>query len=426
MLGSLSSWSRFLRILPGALALWLFCPALGAAPDSGGWFDDPVEAAPEGSGSSSRTADERPSLAPSPLLEREKPPPDEAAVADSDPRALSDFKPALDPHGTWVQHPRYGTVWVPSRELVGADFAPYLSDGHWALDTWGRWVWVSDYSFGRIVFHYGRWAWIAGTGWGWVPGYRYAPAWVHWRVPAGSWSYVGWAPMGPDYVWLGGTAVSFGYGAPIPWVFCPSSSVFHRHVRHHVVRDRVLMRRIVASTRHYAPAPRRSSASSVRLRSRSLSGPPLTSARVPAHAVPRERVQSPRVIEGPRERRYVPSPSFNQDRFVPRSASPRSPGRQELRTLPAPKGAVRDSRVRRAPAPGVERARRFERQSKDVFEGPERVRSRAPVRVDRARPREPVRRGFSEPRRAPAPRRFVAPAAPRGDLERRALPRRRR
>ena len=33
---------------------------------------------------------------------------------DTDPSALTDFHTALASHGTWVEDPTYGTVWVPS------------------------------------------------------------------------------------------------------------------------------------------------------------------------------------------------------------------------------------------------------------------------------------------------------------------------
>src|SRR5690606_14039034 len=119
---------------------------------------------------------------------------------DADPRALTEFRPILDKYGYWVEDTRYGLVWVPAASYVGDDFAPYLTRGRWALDTAGDWVWLSDYPFGRVVFHYGRWVWVVGLGWAWVPGYRYAPAWVSWRVPTHDGRYVGWAPMPPSYI----------------------------------------------------------------------------------------------------------------------------------------------------------------------------------------------------------------------------------
>jgi len=103
----------------------------------------------------------------------------------------------LDPYGNWVEDEKYGTVWVPNRDAVGEDFAPYVSAGHWALTEDGDWSWQSDYPFGGVVFHYGRWVWVPGTGWAWVAGRRYANAWVSWRVPTDNYAYVGWAPMPP-------------------------------------------------------------------------------------------------------------------------------------------------------------------------------------------------------------------------------------
>src|SRR5260221_1504162 len=49
--------------------------------------------------------------------------------ADMDPAALSDFREPLVPYGTWVDDPTYGTVWVPSAEVVGPDFVPYFTAG---------------------------------------------------------------------------------------------------------------------------------------------------------------------------------------------------------------------------------------------------------------------------------------------------------
>lgn len=184
-------------------------------------------------------------------LEGEVPAPRD--VADADPRALSEFRPTLDKYGDWVEDARYGLVWVPARRWVGDDFAPYLTRGHWALDTRGDWVWQSDYPFGGIVFHYGRWAWVVGLGWAWVPGYRYAPAWVSWRVPSHGGLYVGWAPIPPSYVWVGGAAVGVGFYVVTPWVFCPSHYVFSRHVHSHRVHDPSRMKEAARQTKPYHP-----------------------------------------------------------------------------------------------------------------------------------------------------------------------------
>ncbi len=110
-----------------------------------------------------------------------------------DPGAHEDFRDALAPYGQWVQTAQYGNVWVPSSEVVGADFTPYFSGGRWSYTDYG-WTWVSEYNWGWAPFHYGRWLTVPGYGWSWVPGRIWGPAWVHWRSGGG---YVGWAPLPP-------------------------------------------------------------------------------------------------------------------------------------------------------------------------------------------------------------------------------------
>lgn len=153
--------------------------------------------------------------------------------ADTDPSALSDFREPLAGHGTWMDHPTYGTVWVPDAKEVGPDFAPYVTAGHWAYDE-GEYVWVSDYSWGWAPFHYGRWAWADGAGWVWVPGRVYAGAWVVWRVGDDGYDYVGWAPMPPYWIWSGGYVVAIAV-YPAPFVFLPRGHMFATGVSTHLV-----------------------------------------------------------------------------------------------------------------------------------------------------------------------------------------------
>lgn len=438
----MSPWRRLSQIALIALILPLFSFSRSAsAAEESGWFDTP--AAPASPPAQTQPApspvpaaplaSEMPSLAPSPLLEEGGAPyaPPETIETDADPRALSDFRPTLDPYGYWTDHPNYGTVWIPHREVVGPNFAPYVSSGRWALDDTGQWIWVSDYPFGRVVFHYGRWAWVTGTGWAWVPGYRYAPAWVTWRVPTGSYAYVGWAPMGPDYIWYNGVAVSYWYGAPTPWVFCPSVYVFHRHVNHYVVRDRTLVTRIASTTRHYAPAAPRASGG-VR-RTAYVPGPSLSAARVPAHAVPRDRVQArplagtslaPRAI-APRAGAGRPLGPDRATGSFGRRAAPGARGTPE-RALPPPQ------RTRpNMPAGQAEQGRRLPVRRAEPAERREPVQRAEPPRriepVQRAEPPrrvEPVQRA-APPRRSEPSRRIAPPSKPRGgaDFQRRALPR---
>ena len=100
--------------------------------------------------------------------------------SDTDPSALTEFRPALDGHGQWINDPTYGTIWVPNEGEVGTEFVPYTTAGHWTYDDAQNYVWVSDYSWGWAPFHYGRWVHVR-HGWAWIPGRTYAGAWVVWR-----------------------------------------------------------------------------------------------------------------------------------------------------------------------------------------------------------------------------------------------------
>jgi hypothetical protein len=99
------------------------------------------------------------------------------------------FYSDLAPYGQWVDVPAYGRVWRPQ---VAAGWRPYYY-GHWEWTNEG-WLWVSDEPFGWAAYHYGRWTYDTFYGWVWVPGYQWAPAWVHWRY---SGDVIGWAPLAP-------------------------------------------------------------------------------------------------------------------------------------------------------------------------------------------------------------------------------------
>ena len=156
---------------------------------------------------------------------------------ETDPSALTDFREPLAPYGTWVNDPNYGTLWVPREDVVGADFQPYVTAGHWEYDT--DYVWVSDYSWGWAPFHYGRWVYLSGHGWSWIPGRVYSGAWVSWRTAPG-YGYVGWAPMAPSWYWFNGYAygVSVGLWMGPRYSYCHHDYLFSRNVHHHAVRGR--------------------------------------------------------------------------------------------------------------------------------------------------------------------------------------------
>ena len=179
-------------------------------------------------------------------------------MADDDPRALGEFGPRLDPYGAWTTDPSYGQVWTPDASIVGDGFSPYLTAGRWTVDASGSQVWSSDYPFGDIVFHYGRWVWITG-GWGWVPGYRYAPAWVAWRLPTDASGFYGWAPLPPSFVWVNRAAVGLPWRGSYYWVFCQGAFVHNQTPSLYVVRSPAQAQGIAPHTRAYVPAaPRRS------------------------------------------------------------------------------------------------------------------------------------------------------------------------
>jgi hypothetical protein len=142
------------------------------------------------------------------------------AVAQSyddgyDPQAAAQFEEPLAPYGQWYDDPSYGRIWEPSADVVGTDFSPYATGGHWALTEFG-WTWISDWDWGWAPFHFGRWMLLA-NGWCWVPGRVWGPGWVAWRVGGG---FVGWAPLPPRGRWVGQPV-----GRGTPWRFTTASQL---------------------------------------------------------------------------------------------------------------------------------------------------------------------------------------------------------
>jgi len=149
-----------------------------------------------------------------------RPPPPSAPPAGQNTNADS-FYNALAPYGAWTQVPDYGPCWQPTAETLNPDWRPYVDQGQW-LYTDNGWYWQSDYSWGRIVFHYGRWLKHSRLGWVWVPGNVWGPAWVSWRIAL---SYSGWAPLPPG-VGLAAAGLTFhrhlvaadyDFGLPPAW-----------------------------------------------------------------------------------------------------------------------------------------------------------------------------------------------------------------
>ncbi|MBK7582569.1 MAG: hypothetical protein IPI67_20520 [Myxococcales bacterium] len=311
---------------------------------------------------------------------------------DTDPAALVDFNTVLEPNGAWRDDATYGRVWIPHRHIVGPDFAPYVTSGHWAVADDGGWLWVSDYSWGWAVFHYGRWVWVSGVGWAWVPGRRYANAWVTWRVAEPGWDYVGWAPMPPDYVWFNGFAVGVGFSYYTPWVFCPSAYVYHSHMHGYVVHDHYQVQQIAAHSHRYSSyrgSPR-------------WAGPSAQAAHIPAKAVPKKHTPAhPKAVAASKQKaserhaKIVASGGrvYNNARRVPG-------GRPGSRTLPGTSDTPLRS-YRRAGPGAPDPAARGPAQG-----GPSRAyRGGAPPGASRPRygapQRQPPAAGASPPSRSP-------------------------
>ena len=154
------------------------------------------------------------------------------------------FYDQLGDQGTWVQTDDYGYVFQPN--VSDPDWQPY-TDGGW-VDSDAGYTWVSDEPWGWATYHYGRWVNIDGTGWVWVPGYRWAPAWVSWRYGGG---YCGWAPLPPETLYgaeYGEPGVQVGFGfhfggdvdvnfniGPGYYNFIRVEDMGERNYRHHFV-----------------------------------------------------------------------------------------------------------------------------------------------------------------------------------------------
>lgn len=109
-------------------------------------------------------------------------------------RSVEVFEQNLGDTGDWVQIDGV-RAFRPSVQLVGGDFVPYASHGHW-VSTEAGWSFSSTLPFGWATFHYGRW-WLDPTwGWVWVPDTVWGPSWVDWRFGGG---YAGWAPLPPSH-----------------------------------------------------------------------------------------------------------------------------------------------------------------------------------------------------------------------------------
>jgi hypothetical protein len=165
-----------------------------------------------------------------------------------DPQAAAQFEETLAPYGAWVDDDVYGRVWEPSAEVVGDDFSPYATGGHWLLSEYG-WTWVSDYDWGWAPFHYGRWLVVADRGWCWMPGTLWGPAWVTWRAGGG---YVAWAPQAPRRMSVGSPL-----GPGSAWRFAAAADLGRRtgFMLSQQIAPRIFGRMSVVSNARALPIP---------------------------------------------------------------------------------------------------------------------------------------------------------------------------
>jgi hypothetical protein len=98
----------------------------------------------------------------------------------------------LTQYGRFVQHAKYGEVWVPTVTPQG--WHPY-PPCNWVNTKKYGWYYDDKTAWGQIVHHYGRWVSDPQMGWIWTPGAEFSPGWVVWRTSP---EWIGWAPMLPD------------------------------------------------------------------------------------------------------------------------------------------------------------------------------------------------------------------------------------
>lgn len=155
-----------------------------------------------------------------------------AQTADAD---MSMLRRALEPHGRWLEHPRFGAVFIPR---VDQGWRPF-TNGRWLLAREG-WYWHAQEPYGWAVFHYGRWFHDSGAGWAWIPGDVWSPAAVEWRVPRDDAGIlrIGWAPL---------PAVGLAEDADTArWVFTPIRAFTAPDVSQRIIptdRNRPLLQR---------------------------------------------------------------------------------------------------------------------------------------------------------------------------------------
>ncbi|RII26304.1 MAG: iron dicitrate transport regulator FecR [Geobacter sp.] len=116
------------------------------------------------------------------------------------PEQLDDYSYDLDTYGRWVYVTDYGYCWTPINVSVG--WAPYQL-GRW-IWRGADYVWISYEPWGWGPYHYGRWSFVANVGWCWIPpaagAVYWGPGYVGWVYTP---TYVGWVPLAPGEIYYG-------------------------------------------------------------------------------------------------------------------------------------------------------------------------------------------------------------------------------
>ena len=199
----------------------------------------------------------------------------------TDKQLLKHFRKTLQPHGQWTRDRTYGVVWVPNKSEVGESFAPYRSNGRWALTRSNKWAWASDYKWGAVPFHYGRWVSTKKKGWAWIPGTEHAPAWVVWRVADAKKPFVGWAPMSPTQHWIDRAQESKGQDM---FNYVPARYLFNPKVESFVMSDSAMAKKMHADSHVYRG---HAGVDAARIGVLRPASPTLRDGNVPKQAVPR-------------------------------------------------------------------------------------------------------------------------------------------
>jgi len=163
----------------------------------------------------------------------------------SDVPHVSVFYDALAPYGVWEEDAALGWLWSPS----DPDYTPYAR-GRW-VETEAGPTFLGEEPYGWAVAHYGRWLYRddgdtrAPRGrWYWVPGTRWGPAWVAWRVGHDN---VGWRALTPN-----------GWSRPLPdkaWRFVPATEFIGPPVTDRAYRLRDVPWLVASSRPHEEEAP---------------------------------------------------------------------------------------------------------------------------------------------------------------------------